>query len=286
MNNQMNTALTERDAFLLPDVATTADFSQEELAEDMDGLNIGFRRIKIPSGGQLQFEIPTEDPDNPDYVKKLEGVIVHSHNANAYWVEGQNDGENAPPDCQSMDGKLGVGCPGGLCASCGYNVFGSDPKGKGKACKNMRVIYLLQSGAFMPIQISLPPTSIRPYTDFVNAAFMSRHRRVCGSVVQISLKKMNNGKDDYSVAVFKRLYDFDGEELAKVRAYANSFKEQVKLILEQQVTMRESNAGSEVEVARPAHVMPDNEGHFTVGITMGAPVGAGIVSGEHEELPL
>jgi len=138
MNNQMNTALTERDTFLLPDVATTADFSQEELAEDMDGLNIGFQRIKIPSGGQLQFEIPTDDPDNPDYSKTLEGVIVYSHNSNAYWAEGQNDDENAPPDCQSVDGKIGTGCPGGLCASCEYNVFGSNPKGKGKACSATR----------------------------------------------------------------------------------------------------------------------------------------------------
>ncbi len=282
MNTQMNTALAERKPFLLPDVATSSDFSQEELAEDMDGLNIGFQRIKIPSGGQLQFEIPTENPDNPDYARVLEGVIVHSHNANTYWPEGHEYDDNTPPQCHSVDGKLGVGCPGGLCASCGYNVFGSDPKGKGKACKNTRVIYLLQSGTFMPIQISRPPTSIRPYTEFVNAAFMIRRRRVCGSVVQISLKKMNNGKDDYSVAVFKRLYDFTGEELAKIRAYADSFKEQVGLILEQQAAMRETASGSEVEVTRPVRTMPDNEGHFTVGTT----VGAGVVNGEREGLPL
>ncbi len=142
MNTQNNNALMERTPFLVPDVVTSCDFTQEELAEDMDGLNIGFRRIKIPSGGQLQFEIPGENPDNPDYAKVLEGVIVHSHNANAYWVEGQNDGENTPPDCQSMDGKLGLGCPGGICADCEFNRFGSDtnPKssGKGKACSATR----------------------------------------------------------------------------------------------------------------------------------------------------
>ena len=53
----------------------------------------------------------------------------------------------------------------------------------------------------MPIQLSLSPTSIRPYTDFVNASFVSRRRGVCGSVVQIGLKKKSNGKDDYSVAM-------------------------------------------------------------------------------------
>lgn len=281
MNTQENnTALTERKPFLLPDVVSGGDFSQDELAEDMDGLNLGFQRIKIPGGGQLMFELPSDDPDNPDYAKTLEGVIVYSHNSNAYWPEGHEYDDNTPPQCASMDGKLGIGCPGGLCANCPNNVFGSDPKGKGKLCKNMRVIYLLQSGGFMPVQISLPPTSIRPYTDFVNAAFLARRRGVCGSVIQIGLKKMNNGKDDYSVATFKRLYDFTGEELAKIRAYSDSFKEQAKLIQEQRMAEREAGAGSEVEMTRPVSAMPDNEGHFSVG--MGAPV----VNGEHEELPL
>lgn len=141
----------------------------------------------------------------------------------------------------------------------------------------MRILYLLQSGAFMPIQLYLPPTSIRPYTDFVNRAFLARHRGLCGSVIRISLKKENNGKDDYSVARFERLYDFTGEELARVKAYAESFKEQLKLIQEQRAIVRETNAGSEVEMGRPARVMPDNEGHFSVGAT--------IVNGEYGDLP-
>lgn len=141
MNTQMTTALAERTPFQLPDLVTGGDFSQEELAQDMDGLNIGFQRIKIPSGGQLQFEIPGENPDNPDYSKTLEGVIVYSHNSNGYWPGGYEDEEkNVSPQCQSMDGKLGIGCPGGICADCPYNRFGSDTKGtgKGKACKNTR----------------------------------------------------------------------------------------------------------------------------------------------------
>lgn len=277
MSNQNNTTLAERTQFLLPDMVDNGGFSQEELAEDMDGLNLGFQRVKIPGGGILRFELPGDDPDNPEYVQTLEGVILHSHNANVYWPEGSEYDDNIPPQCQSDDGKLGVGCPGGLCASCGYNVFGTGPNGKGKACKNMRVLYLLQSGGFMPIQLSLPPTSIKPYTNFLNSAFLARRRGLCGSVVRISLKKENNGKDDYSVARFERLYDFTGEELARVKACAESFKEQLKLIQEQRAIARETNAGSEVEMGRPARVMPDNEGHFSVGAT--------IVNGEYGDLP-
>ena len=278
--NTQNTAMMERTPFLLPDVAAAdTGFTKEELAEDMDGLQLGFKRVKIPSGGQLQFEIPTEDPDNPDYAKYLEGVIVYSHNANAYWPTGEDYDDNTPPACQSTDGKVGYGAPGGLCADCVYNRFGSDPKGtgKGKACKNQRVVYLLQSGEMMPIQLSLAPTSIRPYTDFVNAAFLSRRRGVCGGLVRIGLKKKNNGKDDYSVATFQKVRDFTGDELAQIRAYADSFKEQIKLILEQRAENIEAEAGSGVEMARPARVMPNNEGHFEVGAN---------IDGGREELPL
>ena len=240
MSNQNNTTLAERTPFLLPDMVAGDGFSQEELAEDMDGLNLGFQRVKIPGSGMLVFEMPGDNPDNPEYVQTLEGVILHSHNANVYWPEGSEYDDNTPPQCQSDDGKLGVGCPGGLCASCGYNIFGSGPNGKGKACKNMRVLYLLQSGGFMPIQLSLPPTSIKPYTNFLNSAFLARRRGLCGSVVRISLKKENNGKDDYSVATFRRLYDFSGEELAQIRQFADGFKTQIRMMLQQRAAVNET----------------------------------------------
>ena len=124
---------------------------------------------------------------------------------------------------------------------------------------------MIRSGEVMPIQLSLSPTSITPYSQFVNAAFVARRRGVCGSVVQIGLKKKNNGKDDYSVATFKRLYDLTGDQLAQARAYANSFKEQVELILAQRTETIEAEAGNGVEMERPTRVMPENEGHFEVG---------------------
>lgn len=280
MNNQ-ETTLMERTPFMLPDVVVgESQFSKAELEEDMDGLQLGFQRVKIPSGGQIQFELPSDDPDNPDYSKYLEGIIVHSHNANAYWEGGKNDNENVPPSCQSMDGKLGYGCPGGICADCAFNRYGSDPDpkgtGKGKACKNTRVLYLLRSGDVMPIQLTLSPTSIRPYTDFVQAAFISRRRGTFGSVVRIGLKKKNNGKDDYSVATFQRLYDFDGDELLSIRAYVASFKEQVNMLLEQRIANIEAEAGNGVEMEHPPRVMPSNAEHFEVGG----------INGDQDDLPL
>ena len=97
----------------------------------------------------------------------------------------------------------------------------------------MRTLYLLRSGDLLPLQVTLPPTSLKPFREFTSRAFVMRHRASFGSVVQIGLKKMNNGKDDYSIATFSRLYDFEGEQLAQIRAYTNNFKEQIEQLLSQ-----------------------------------------------------
>lgn len=276
MNNTMvNEALAERTAFIIPKVSDSK-FSSAELADDMDGLQLSFQRAKIPGGGVLQFELPGEDPENPDYVQTLEGVILFNHSANSYWPAGSEYDDNTPPQCQSVDGKVGYGDPGGICEACDYNKFGSDPNGGGKACKNMRVLYLLRSGEMMPIQLSLPPTSIRPYTTFVNSAFLLRGRRVCSGLVQIGLRKGASNGFTYSVATFKKLRDFEGEELAQVCAYADSFRDQIKQTLSERASQNEAQAGDGVERVSAPRVMPDNGDHFAIG---------GVIDGERDLLP-
>ena len=276
MNNTMvNEALAERTSFIIPKVSDSK-FSSAELADDMDGLQLSFQRAKIPGGGVLQFELPGEDPENPDYVQTLEGVILFNHSANSYWPAGSEYDDNTPPQCQSVDGKVGYGDPGGICEACDYNKFGSDPNGGGKACKNMRVLYLLRSGEMMPIQLSLPPTSIRPFTTFVNSAFLLRGRRVCSGLVQIGLRKGSSNGFTYSVATFKKLRDFEGEELAQVCAYADSFRDQIKQALSERASQNEAQAGDGVERVSASRVMPDNGDHFAIG---------GVIDGERDLLP-
>ena len=67
MYNQ-NSDLMKQEKFMLPTMIE-GDFSAEELAEDADGLQMSFQRVKIPAGGTLQFEMPSDDPDNPDYAR-------------------------------------------------------------------------------------------------------------------------------------------------------------------------------------------------------------------------
>ena len=277
MYNTQNNALAEQ-KFMLPAAMPEGEFTQEELAEDMDGLQMSFPRVKIPAGGALMFELPSDDPENPDYVKNLEGVILFNHPNNAYWPEGSEYDDSATPLCSSVDAKQGIGEPGGSCISCALNQFGSAAEGNGKACKNMRVLYLLRSGEFMPLQVTLPPTSLKPFREFMNQSFMLRRRATYGSVVQIGLKKMSNGKDDYSVATFRRLYDFGGEELAQIRQFADGFKEQVRMMLKQRTTINESQHDTGCDYGNSnVEVLPAGKGtQFTYGQTL---------DGEREALP-
>ena len=280
MANYNNNAMVEMNPFILPEVLE-GDFSSEELADDYAGLQLSFQRVKIPGGGSLQFEIPSDDPENPDYAKTIEGVIIYSHQASVYWPEGSEFDDSVTPLCSSVDGITGCGTPGGPCAMCELNQYGTgtDSKGnpsKGKACKNMRMLYLLRNGEMLPIQFSLPPTSIRPYTNFVNSAFLLRGRRVCSGLVQIGLRKVSSNGFTYSVATFKKLRDFEGEELARICAYADSFRDQIKERLAERANQNEALAGDGVEMGTVAKMLPDNGDHFDIG---------GVIDGERERLP-
>lgn len=264
--------------FLLPDMAA-GEFDQEDIAEDMDGLSMGFQRVKIPGGGVLTFEMAGDDPENPEYVKNITGVILYNHMANAYWPEGSEYSADTPPECRSADGKTGFGSPGGNCAACLLNQFGSGPEQKGKACKNMRMLYILRSGEMLPLQLALPPTSIRPYNDFAKTAFVLRGRASYGSLVEIGLKKQESGGFVYSVATFRKIRDFDGEELAQVKAYAATFREQAKKIVEQRGEMNKEAAenNSELEVGALPDGLPDNEERFAIG--------APVINGDLAKIP-
>ena len=275
-NNCMMTQPTTPDlAFVLPAMVESCDFTAEELAEDMDGLSMSFTRIKIPSGGGKIFEIPTDDPDNPDSATTLEGIILHHHAHCAYWPE-SNDDEDNKPLCSSLDGKVGIGEPGGVCATCQLNTFGTASKGAGKACKNMRVIYLLRSGEYLPVQINLPPTSIKPFKEFYTKAFALRRRAPYGSIVRIGLKQENNGKEDYSVATFRRVADFSGEKLQQVKAYAANFKDQLKLIMEQREKAAEEQYDDVCEIGGGNELPLSTGDSFTITPT---------IDGERDALP-
>jgi hypothetical protein len=125
-----------------------------------------FDRVKVPAGGGTTWEIPSLSGD--ESAKELTGVIVGLASKKAYWKESMEDsGGGSPPSCRSEDGMMGVGDPGGSCARCPFNQFGSSEKGEGKACKDTTHILLIREGSILPVLLSVPPTSIRPVRSFL-----------------------------------------------------------------------------------------------------------------------
>ena len=59
----------------------------ELLAEEMEGLSLSFDRIKIPAGGGLAYEVPSDNPDSPDMVKEFKAVILYHHPVHTYYKE-------------------------------------------------------------------------------------------------------------------------------------------------------------------------------------------------------
>ena len=150
------------------DLQTISGDLAQAVEEEMDGLgSLPFDRVKIPSGGGLAFEVPGEDDENPESATEIIGVILDHHPVNAYWIN-KFAGGNEQPDCSSFDGKQGVERETGEikdCASCPYNQFGSDDKGK--ACKNVHRVFILREGNPVPLVLSLPPTSLKYMRDYI-----------------------------------------------------------------------------------------------------------------------
>lgn len=193
--------------------------------DELKGLEFTMDRVRIPAGGGTAFEVPGENEET-DLAKDITGVIVHNHPAYAFYRDKYTGGNN-PPDCGSFDGVKGTGCPGGECARCPNNAFGSG-EGKSKACKNKRMLYVLPEGEFFPICLSLPSGSLKEFSQYAKRQ-LTRGRRISDVVTRITLKKATSSTGiAYSQAVFtmeRLLTDEERKAIAPViedaREYAS-----------------------------------------------------------------
>ena len=204
----------------------------EVFQANMEGVEMQFERIKIPSGGALAFEI-TDESGETQYAKEIIGIILDHYPVNAYWIDAYS-GENNPPDCVAGDGKNGVAAPqsglaGGLCKECQMNQWGTDPQkdgslGKGKACKNLHRVYFLPEGSVFPFLIALPPTSLKLFHDYVRK--LTNRMKPCYSVVtRVKLQKAKSGGGiEYSQVVFGKAAEFAPAVVMGIREIIEQLK--------------------------------------------------------------
>ncbi len=160
----------------------TKDLTPEEkqelamaLAEDYEASKDGFvfkpQRYKINKDTQT-FTDPFGNPH-----EEIRGIVVFKQITRGYWDRA--DKENKIPVCHSFDGITGIVRGEGderqvrSCFNCPNNAWGSASTAeeirKGKACKEMRRTFLIPAGQFVPIMLSLPPTSLTAWDNFWSA---------------------------------------------------------------------------------------------------------------------
>ncbi|MHB8171259.1 MAG: hypothetical protein ACYDG6_06920 [Thermincolia bacterium] len=220
------------------DMAEMREVFEANLGET--GTTFEFEKIKMPSGGGIAWEIPTED-EKPQVAQELKGVIMDHYLVNAFW-EKPFDGDNNPPDCFSLDAmnghkrdsEAGAINYAGSCLTCNRNQFGSgwkiDPKTqrkvqtKGKACKNIYRIYLLQEGQILPVLIPLPPTSIGNLKDYLKR-LTARMKPYYAVTTKIKLEKaISSDGITYSEAVFAKDGDLSKAEALVLKSYIQTMK--------------------------------------------------------------
>lgn len=141
----------------------------ERMAEVKDNLesieNFRLPRAKMTPEG-LEF-LEGQPP-----IKEVEGVILHTKKTNMYYANTYTPGQTSPPDCYSLDGILpdkSVQSPvHPKCQGCPMAEFGTNQMKKGKACRNLKPLFMLLSeDAIIPRQIVVTPSSLKAANQYL-----------------------------------------------------------------------------------------------------------------------
>ena len=212
-----------------------AEILRENFGGDGAALTPGdLDRISIPGAGGTTWEVPSIE--GSEATKDLQGIILAWSPNRKYWEKDLNDPSNeggAPPDCFSDDAVVGLGMfgkdskdnPTGLCANCPMSQWGSkDGSERGpQACREGRLLYLLRPGNILPVVVSLPSTSIKPFKNYL-LGLTNKQRAYWSVVTSLTLETKKDSGLAWSVVTPRAAALVDAENLDAVRDYAAMVK--------------------------------------------------------------
>jgi hypothetical protein len=196
-------------------------------------------RVKIPGAGSTTWTIPTLEGEVES--KMLDGIIVEWKQVRAYYATSFDDAPNSPPTCASDDSVTGFGFPFHKgsdepegepihlpCAQCPNSQWESAEKGKGQACNQNRLLFMLTQGDMLPIVVKLPPTSIKANADYF-MRLIRGGKPFFAVQTRITLEKVKSaGNIDYAEARFERIGDLAPDDTQKVKVYREAIAPAVK----------------------------------------------------------
>jgi hypothetical protein len=204
--------------------AISANLGGQKLSErDLDV-------VKMPTGGSTFWEVPDLEGVKPEPV--IRGVLVHHKLIRAFWKESLDEGQGGqPPDCHSPDSEWGYGDPGDAlraeskgCDDCPMSQFGSDEKGRGQACTQSHLMFLVKPEELLPVVVRLSPMSLQIARKFMSR-LSSKAVPYWSVVVEIGLEQAQNATGDkYAKATFKVTERLQPEQAAKVKELGDTLR--------------------------------------------------------------
>lgn len=192
----------------------------ERVKEALESLE-SFENVPLP---KIAFKEGFAMSDGEDDIESFEGVIIYTKEMNAYYKDRFKPGEKKRPDCLAPDGKTPVSLDPKVptqaksCNVCKLNQFGSAKEGDGKACKNVRPVYVLvrnpDTGEFgvIPKMLRVPPTSlvlVKSYIMNLAADYGAYH----AVLTKFSVFKRSEAQTHYNIK-----FSFAGKLDAQARA--------------------------------------------------------------------
>ena len=223
------------------------------LSENLGGRPLSaqdFDVIKVPPGGVRYWNVIT--PEGEKDIDTVTGVIVQFTKPRAFWIVPleQSDG-HSPPDCFSdPEGRVGTGKrwegddedEGDRhdCAACPLNQWESGANGRGKACKEKRMLYLMQEDELLPVVVQAPATSIRPLERYFLSLAKGRDPRPYWQVkTDLTLEADRTGQFPFGRIVAHRGGAVELAHVGRLEAYRKSINQ---IILQNTIPLQQDQA--------------------------------------------
>lgn len=226
------------------DLIQLAQIVRHELDTTKEGVDLQPTRIKINKDSCTFVDAFNASTD------ELRGVVVYKQKARGLWKRGENI-----PLCSSLDGVTGTADDENkmaLCAACPHNAWGSgvDEAGNptaGKACKEMRRVFIAQENSELPVVLTLPPTSIKEFDKYISARVSQGIPDTAAETVFRLVPMKSDANFQYAVVqpkLGKRLSPQEMLRFSKMRSTLQVAAAKMAVVAEDYSTEAEEGAGA------------------------------------------
>lgn len=188
-------------------------------------------RVPTPAGGGKVWSW-VDSGNNEQSAKSIDGILVYYGVRNVLWGSEEPQGKASPvlvsydgvtavrinDDIGDLDAEVLESCRTGDrtydLTRCAYNQYGTSKSGRGKRCKESRLLAILRADEAWPLLVTAGPGSLKTVTPFVKRLAVPHYR----AIVSLTLEKIENaGGQPFSQIVPKYLGEITKAEGEIVR---------------------------------------------------------------------